>query len=175
VHAYAAVERGDVAFDRRAHAKRDHRHTREMTQADDRRDFLVGFGEYDHVGQRYIDESLPMAVMLAYRLGGDGAFAIIAAELLHAHTVLAGDRPADVDAELEHFGAEGLRLLGIAGTVRVVENQRMQIAVARMENVHARQTELGGELADALQNWSERPSRDRAVHAVVGGRDTSGS
>ena len=41
VDADAAVQRGDVAFERRADAERDHRHARRVAQAHDRRDLLV--------------------------------------------------------------------------------------------------------------------------------------
>ena len=49
--------------------------------------------------------------------------------------MLAGQDTADGDAELEDVGAEGLDLLQIAGLVGVVEDERMQIAVAGMEHV----------------------------------------
>ena len=95
-------------------------------------------------------------------------------ELLHAHAVLARDRPADFDAELEDFRAERLRLLGVAGTVRVVEDQRMQVAVACVEHVHARQPELDRQFGDSLQDRRQCPTRNRTVDTVVGRRDAPG-
>ena len=55
--------------------------------------------------------------------------------LLDADAVLAGQHAADLDAELQDLGAEMLGALQFARLVGVVEDQRMQIAVAGMEHV----------------------------------------
>ena len=55
--------------------------------------------------------------------------------LLHADAMLAGEHAADLDAELEDIRAECLRSLELARLVGVVENQRVQIAVAGVEDV----------------------------------------
>jgi hypothetical protein len=49
--------------------------------------------------------------------------------------VLAGQHAADLDAELEDVGAERLGALQLARLVGVVEDQRMQVAVAGVEHV----------------------------------------
>ena len=56
-------------------------------------------------------------------------------DLLDADAVLAGDRAAHVDAQLEDLGAEVLGALELAAVVRVEQDQRMQVAVARVEHV----------------------------------------
>src|SRR5262245_14873076 len=55
--------------------------------------------------------------------------------LLDADAVLAGENAADLDAQLEDLSAEFLRLLQFARNIRVIENKRMQVAVAGMENI----------------------------------------
>ena len=69
-------------------------------------------------------------------------------DLLDADAVLARDRAADLDAKLEDARAEGLGAFEIAGFVRIEEDQRMQIAVAGMEDVRAAQAVLLRELGD---------------------------
>jgi len=81
IDADAAVQRGNVAFERRAHTECDHRNTRQVTQANDRRHLVVRAREYDHVGQRGVSQPLAVAVVLAHRLRGHGALAVVAANL----------------------------------------------------------------------------------------------
>src|SRR5690349_9757991 len=64
-------------------------------------------------------------------------------ELLDADAVLAGDRAAHLDAELEDAAAELLALLQVAGFRRVVEDARMDVAVARVEDVAHGEAVLG--------------------------------
>ena len=49
--------------------------------------------------------------------------------------MLAGQHAAHRDAEPQDIGAEGLRRLELARLVGVIEDQRMQIAVAGMEDI----------------------------------------
>ena len=58
--------------------------------------------------------------------------------LLDADAVLAGQHAADLDAKPEDVGAERLRALEFARLVGVVEDQRMQIAVAGVKHIGAR-------------------------------------
>ena len=55
--------------------------------------------------------------------------------LLDADAVLAGEAAADLDAELQDLGAGFLGLLQLARLVDVEEDQRVQVAVAGMEDV----------------------------------------
>ena len=91
--------------------------------------------------------------------------------LLDADAVLAGEHAADLDAELEDLGAELLGLVELARLVGVVEDQRMQVAVAGMEHVGDAQAVVLRQLADALEHLRQLGARDGAVHAVVVGRD----
>src|SRR5688572_33054179 len=52
-------------------------------------------------------------------------------ELLDPHAVLAGDRAAHFHAALEYSRAQLLAALELARLVRVVEDARMDVAVAR--------------------------------------------
>ena len=55
--------------------------------------------------------------------------------LLQADAVLAGDRAAEADAEAEDLGRQDLGAIVRARLAAVVENQRVQVAVARVEDV----------------------------------------
>ena len=55
--------------------------------------------------------------------------------LFHADAVLAGQHAADPHAGAQNVGAERLRLLQVARSVGIVEDQRMQIAVAGVKDV----------------------------------------
>src|SRR5687767_13601691 len=65
---------------------------------------------------------------------------------LDSDAVLAGDRAPDADRELEDLAAESFGALELAGFVGVVQDQRMEVAVAGVENVSAAQPVLGFEL-----------------------------
>ncbi len=68
-------------------------------------------------------------------------------DLLDADAVLAGDGAADLDAQLQDLAAELLGPLQLARVVGVVEDQRVQVAVAGVEHVGHRQAVLLGQLA----------------------------
>src|SRR3546814_5305418 len=72
--------------------------------------------------------------------------------LLDADAMLAGQHAADLDAELQDVGAEVLRLLQLARLVGVVEDERMQVAVAGVKDVGDAQAVARAELAHALQD-----------------------
>lgn len=76
--------------------------------------------------------------------------------LLDADAVLAGEHAAELDAGAQDVGAEGFGALDLAGLVGIVEDQRMQIAVAGMEHVGATKLVLFRELADARQRLRQR-------------------
>src|SRR3546814_10551746 len=87
--------------------------------------------------------------------------------------MLAGQHAADLDAELQDVGAEVLRLLQLARLVGVVEDERMQVAVAGVKDVGDAQAVARAELAHALQHQRQARARDGAVHAVVVRRDAA--
>ena len=87
--------------------------------------------------------------------------------LLHADAVLAGEHAADLDAQLEDLGAEFLRLLQLAWNIGIIENERMQIAVAGMEHIGDPQTVFCRHLFHALENQRQLRARNGAIHAEV--------
>ena len=91
--------------------------------------------------------------------------------LLDPDPVLAGQHAADRDAEPQDVGAERLGPLDLAGLVGVVEDERVQIAVAGMEHIGDAQPVLRRQVADPRQHLGQAAARDRAVHAVIIGRN----
>ena len=85
--------------------------------------------------------------------------------------MLAGQHAADLDAKPQDIGAECLGTLDLAGLVGVVEDQRVQIAVAGMKHIGDRQPVLLRQLPHSRQHLGQPGARDRAVHAVIIGRD----
>jgi hypothetical protein len=55
--------------------------------------------------------------------------------LFDADAVLTGQYSTDFDAELEDIGTKGLGTLDLTGLISVIENKRMEIAVAGMEDI----------------------------------------
>ncbi len=91
--------------------------------------------------------------------------------LLHADAVLARQHAADLHAEPQDVGAQRLRPLRVAGDGGIVEDERVQVAVARVEHVGDAQAMLGGEFVHAGQHARQLGARDRPVHAEVVGAD----
>ena len=94
--------------------------------------------------------------------------------LLDADAVLAGQNAADLDAEPQDVVAERLRAFQFAGLVGVIEDQRMQIAVAGVEDIGDAQAVLRRPSASCAA--ARRPiflRGYRAVHAVIVGRQAS--
>src|SRR5439155_16945874 len=94
-------------------------------------------------------------------------------QLFDTDAVLAGDRASNFDAKLEDRRAECLGARDLAFRVRVVEDERMQVAVAGVEHVGAAQSELHRQLFDSCQYRRQRLARNRPVHAVVIRRDAA--
>lgn len=64
-------------------------------------------------------------------------------DLLAADAVLARDAAARRDAQLEDLAAERFRAVEFAGPVRVEQDQRVHVAVTRVEHVRDRQPVFG--------------------------------
>src|SRR5699024_6594608 len=92
-------------------------------------------------------------------------------DLFHTDAVFAGNRAAVFQAELADGAAKGLGALEFAGNVGIIENQRMQIAVAGMKDVGYPQAIVLGQVVNTLQDFGQRAAWNGAVHAVVIGRD----
>ena len=83
--------------------------------------------------------------------------------------MLARERAALVDARGEDRVGEGLRALVVALDRGVVEDERMEVAVAGVEDVADPQPVLLGELVDPPQDGRElRPRHDAVLDVVVG-------
>ena len=93
--------------------------------------------------------------------------------LFHADAMLAGEHTADLDAEAQDVGAETFRPVEFARLVGVVEDQRVQIAVAGMEDIGDAQAVFLRQLAHAGEHARQFLARDRAVHAVIVRRDAA--
>ena len=86
-----------------------------------------------------------------HREVGVGEHARHRARLVAAYAVLAGDGTALLDAELDDRGGQPLGALGLAWDGGVVQHERVEIAVAGVEDVGHAQPVLGREVADARQ------------------------
>ena len=91
--------------------------------------------------------------------------------LFHADAMLAGQAAADLDAQLQDVGAEFLGGMEAGGIVGIEHDQRMQIAVAGVEDVGDLQAVAVRHLLDAAQHQRQLAGRDGAVHAQVVGAD----
>ena len=90
------------------------------------------------------------------------------AGLVDADAVLAGERAARVEAGAEDRLGQDLRGLRLA-LRRVVEDERVQVAVTRVEDVPDPEAVLARELADPPQHLGQlRPRHDAVLHVVVG-------
>ena len=93
------------------------------------------------------------------------------AGLVDADTVLPGQRATDVHADLEDRLGELLRALRLALVAAVVEDERVEVAVAGVEDVADAQPVVALELADPLEHLGQLRARDDAVLDVVVGAD----
>src|SRR5258708_25732014 len=91
--------------------------------------------------------------------------------LLDADAVLAGEDAADLDAEAQDIGAERLGALELARLVGIVKDQRMEVAVAGMNDVGDAQPIVVRQHPHPRQHLRQATARDGAVHAVVIRRD----
>jgi hypothetical protein len=66
--------------------------------------------------------------------------------LFDADAVFTGQATADFNTQLENVVTGDFCLLGFFGIIRIVKDQRMQIAIARMENVGNLQAMTGTDL-----------------------------
>src|SRR5947209_19183019 len=85
--------------------------------------------------------------------------------------MLSGDRAANGDAEIQNLipGSNGMS--GLLRISNIKQNQRVQIAVARVKNVADHQTMFGTDLLDMPESSSELGARDDSVLNVIRRRD----
>src|SRR6266498_1562742 len=97
------------------------------------------------------------------------------AGLVAADTVLAGDRPALLDAHLDDRGGQVLGPLGLPGNRCVVQDERMEVAVAGMEHVRDAEAGFLGHLPDPGQRGAQlRAGDDAVLHEIVGAHAAHG-
>ncbi len=154
VDAHAAVERGDVALERRADAERDDRHARRVAKPDDRRDLVVRVREHDDVRQPGVGQALAVAVLVADRARREGALAVVGGE--------ARDEVGDVARVGPHEVEVGGSAHGLSG-----RSEPRQFGVRKLAVVHVHLAELGaaGERRDALAGIEQRVRVERGLDA----------
>ena len=83
--------------------------------------------------------------------------------------MLAGDRAAHFNAQLQDAAGQGLRAFQRAGLAAIKQDERMEIAVASVKDVRYAQPCLVRHLADAAQCLAELAARhDAVLHNEVG-------
>src|SRR5258705_5453471 len=87
--------------------------------------------------------------------------------------MFSGDGPAMVDAEVENANGEINGYLLLSGNRSIVENDRMKIAVARMEDIGNAETRCSGHALDFFQNDRQFGTWNNAVLDDIVGRETS--
>ncbi len=93
------------------------------------------------------------------------------AELLDAHAVLPGHGAAELHAFAQHLVGEFLAAVDFGGIAGVEEDDRVQVAVARVEHVQAAQAVLLLLFGDEPQRLRDAAAGHAAVeHVVVGGK-----
>src|SRR5262249_29215503 len=87
--------------------------------------------------------------------------------LLNADAVLAGEAPAELDAKLEYLRPAQLGTLKLSLVVGVVQDERMQIAIAGVEDIDHAKPMAAADLGDLGQRLRQLGERDHPVHAVI--------
>ena len=111
-----------------------HVHLAVLGAAVQRRDHLAGIQQF--LG---VEGALERQHLLAF---GRSELHAHRRQLLDADAVLAGDGAAERDAGLEDVGAEQFAAVQLVGIVGIEQDQRVQVAVAGMEDVAAAQPVL---------------------------------
>src|SRR5208282_4878109 len=84
-----------------------------------------------------------------------------------------GEHAADLDAEPQNIGTELFGAFELARLVGVVEDQRMQVAVAGMKHIGDAQAVFRRHVLHAAEHKRQLGARDGAVHAVIVRRDAT--
>ena len=90
-----------------------------------------------------------------------------------ANAVLACHSAAHGHAGFQNLSAKQLTAAQLVGVIRIEQNQRVQVAVARVEHVQAAQRVFGFHFGDGLQDVGQALARDGRVHAHVVGADAA--
>ena len=87
--------------------------------------------------------------------------------LLDPDPVFAGDAAPGIDADAQDFSTAVLHPVEHAGLVAVVHDQRVHVAVARVENIGDFKAVAVADGVNLLQHVGQLSHRDRAVHAQI--------
>src|SRR4029079_18279848 len=88
--------------------------------------------------------------------------------LLDSDAVLAGDAAAERDARLEDLPTGGKHASDLSGVALVEQQDRMDVAVARMEHVADAQLVTLGRGGDRAQNvWYAGPRHHAVLRAII--------
>ena len=93
-------------------------------------------------------------------------------DFFNANAMLAGDSAADLHAQFQNLGTEFFSAIKFARCVGIKQDQRMQIAIAGMENIRTAKFVFFLHLGDTQQDLRQMLARYRAIHAVIVRRDT---
>ena len=81
--------------------------------------------------------------------------------------VFAGQHAANLDTQPENIGTEFFSIIQFTGHVRIKQYQRMQIAVAGVEDIGNPEAVFFRQFLHAGQHIGQLPARDGAVHAKI--------
>ena len=93
--------------------------------------------------------------------------------LFHADAVLAGEAAADFDAITDDFSGGFQSALELLVVAKIVENDRVEIAVAGVEDVANAEAELVADFLDVAERLRKLGTRDDTVEDVDAGGDSA--
>ena len=95
--------------------------------------------------------------------------------LFHADAVFAGDGAAKIDAQFEDFACQRFRMFEGTLGAAVVQNQRVEIAIPRMEDVGHVKAICLAEAVNLGQRFAQMGAGNHAVlHHVIGAEPADG-
>ncbi len=87
--------------------------------------------------------------------------------------MLASEHAAHLHAKPENICAKLFSSLEFVRLVRVIENERMKVAIAGVEHIGNGKPVGLRQFPHAFEDLRQPPTRDRAVHAIIVGRDAT--
>ena len=89
------------------------------------------------------------------------------AQFLDTHTMFAGNRTALFDTQLQNFTTELFGFFELPGIVTIVENKRVEITIAGVENIRNAQFVLLRQSTNFSQNSTQRFARNSPVDTIL--------
>src|SRR5690606_31809072 len=93
--------------------------------------------------------------------------------LFHANAVLSGDGSPFGHADFENFVARKLGFFEITGYVRAEKNDRVQIAISRVEDIADGKAMLAGDFLNEAEDLGQAGSGHHAILHVIRGTHTA--